>query len=74
MFCTIMVPYDMCFEPPKGRIMTGVDIAIEFFFISEMVTILLSVDKFILLSVDKYAAPSARCTRDCLSVRSRCSD
>jgi hypothetical protein len=51
MFCTIMVPYDMCFEPPKGKIMTGVDIAIEAFFISEMV--------IFLLAVDLYAAVSA---------------
>ena len=49
MFCTIMVPFDMCFEPPKGKVMTGVDIAIEFFFIAEMV--------IILLTVDLYAAP-----------------
>lgn len=36
-YCTIFVPYDMSFAPPKGMVMKGIDMAIEMFFITEMI-------------------------------------
>jgi len=36
LFCTVAVPYDMSFEPPKGLAMRGVDVGIEIFFLCEM--------------------------------------
>ena len=35
-FCTIMVPYDMSFEPPRGLAIRAVDVGIESFFILEL--------------------------------------
>ena len=37
-YCTIIVPYDMCFTPPKGIALVAVDVAIEMFFLCEMVS------------------------------------
>lgn len=60
-----MVPYDMTFEPPKGRIMTGIDIGIEMFFISEMVTIF-AISPLV-LRVRMLLAHSLDRNRDCQS-------
>jgi len=35
-FCTVMVPYDMAFEPPRGLAIRAVDVGIESFFILEL--------------------------------------
>ena len=46
-YCTVMVPYDMTFDPPKGLAMTAIDIGIEMFFICDLV-IVFAISRFVL--------------------------
>ena len=36
-YCTFLVPYDMCFAPEKSFVLIAIDMGIEAFFISEIV-------------------------------------
>eukprot|EP00960_Hanusia_phi_P039023 753705-Hanusia_phi.AAC.3 len=38
LYCTFSVPYDMCFNPPSTKVFSCVDIAIEAFFMTDVVS------------------------------------
>lgn len=65
LYCTVMVPYDMTFDPPKGLAMTAIDIAIEMFFICDLV-IVFAISPFVLHGRALLARSLDR-QRDCQS-------
>ena len=64
-YCTVMVPYDMTFDPPKGLAMTAIDIGIEMFFICDLV-IVFAISLFVLRG-RALLARSLDHQRDCQS-------